>query len=241
MTVVLSLSSGALAAEPAQLWMAPGAGELGVSVNHALQRGFAARGLGLEERTVEAARETSLREPLAEALSAYRALRIDEAADALTRLAAAAQGVGGGDLDTRSLADLYLHLGLCALERSNSELAWDSFVRAVRVDPSRALDPAQVPPRATAAHRRAQTELAQLPSVELELRIPADARAHIDGDDGHGPGSLGRRLVPGPHFVRVDLLGYEPYRGVIAVSSPNEIFAPTLRPPGESARNSPSR
>jgi hypothetical protein len=52
----------------------------------------------------------------------------------------------------------------------------------------------------------------------------------VDGDEGHGPGALPRKLVPGPHFVRVDLVGYEPYRGVVSFSAATETFAPVLRP-----------
>ena len=65
------------------------------------------------------------------------------------------------------VGDLYLHLALCAQELGQNDAAWDAFVRSARIDPTRALDPARVPPRATTSHRRAQLELGQLTPVEL--------------------------------------------------------------------------
>ena len=227
---LLCLVATASAAEPAKLWVLPGAGALGTRVERVLSSVLRARGKALALEHLPEIAEPSLRPALAQALEAYRAGHFDEAAAALSALSSTAQRTGGGDLDTRALADLYLHLALSAQEQGATDLAWDSFVRAVRIDPTRALDPAQVPPRATAAQRRAQTELGQAPAIELELRIASEARAHLDGDEGHGPGPLGRRLIPGPHFVRVERSGYELYRGVVSLSSANEIFAPALRP-----------
>ncbi len=215
---------------PVRLWIAPGADELAVDVRAALSEALRARGRTLVADAASSEVEPSLHPRLVIALEAYKAMHLDEAITALSQISTAAQKLGGGDLDTRALSDLYLLLGFTALERGASDLAWDSFVRAVRIDPTRALDPAQVPPRAAATHRRAQAELAQQPTVQLELRIPAGARARVDGDEGHAAGPLPRRLIPGAHFVRVELLGYEPYRGIVSLSSPTETFAPVLRP-----------
>ena len=211
------------------IWIMPGDPRLTRAVRDGLTHSLSARGRTLREQPLLQASEPSLRADLAQALAAYQALELDETLASLTRLSGGAQRLGGGDLDTHALGDLYLHLALAAQELGQSDAAWDALVRAVRIEPTRALDPARVPPRATTAHRRAQLELAQLTGVELELRLPPGGRASIDGDDAHESGNLGRRLVPGPHFVRVDAPGYEPFRGMVVLALPNEIFAPNLR------------
>jgi len=207
----------------------PGDPQIASAVRQGLSHSLAGRGRVLREQTLGEVTEPSLRADLAQALAAYQSLKLDDALASLQRLSGIAQRLGGGDLDTHALGDLYLHLALAAQELGQNDAAWDALVRAVRIDPTRALDPARVPPRATTAHRRAQLELAQLTGVELELRLPPGGHATIDGDDAHESGTIGRRLVPGPHFVRVDAAGYEPFRGMVVLALPNEIFAPNAR------------
>jgi hypothetical protein len=215
---------------PAQVWIAPGDPRLGAAVRAALQRTLRTRGRKLREVAIPHAEELSLSGDLDRARNLYHELKFSDALAVLTQLSSSAQRLGGGDLDSGSLVELYLTLGLCAIELAQPDIAWDAFVRSVRIDPSRALDPARFPPRASASHRRAQLELGQLPPVLLELHLPADARARIDGDEGHGAGTLDRRLVPGPHFVRVDGPGYEPYRAMVTFTQTHEMFTPELRP-----------
>jgi hypothetical protein len=227
----LTLAAGRAWADPppAQLWLAPGDPSLAEVTRSGLERALQARGRRLREVTSARAEEPRLAPELKRALEAYAALRLDEALAALRALSASAEKLGGADLDTHQLGELYLHLALCAQELGQNDAAWDAFVRSARIDPTRALDPARVPPRATTIHRRAQQELGQLTPVELELRLPQGARARIDGDEGHASGPVGRKLVPGPHFVRVDAPGFEDFRGMVTLNSRSEVFAPNLR------------
>jgi hypothetical protein len=215
---------------PVQVWIAPGDAPIANATRSALARALATHGRVMHEVQTTTVAEPSLALDLERARRLHAELKLDEALAALRSLSDAAEHLGGADLDTAALADLYLTLGLCELELGQPESAWDAFVRSVRIDPTRTLDPARIPPRATASHRRAQLELGQLPPVTLQLRVPAAARVRIDGDDGHVAGVVARRLVPGPHFVRVDAPGFRSFRGVVTWTSPNEIFAPDLRP-----------
>lgn len=215
-----------------QLWLAPDAGALGIAVRSALVQALGARGKSVTDLVSREVVAPSFRTGVARAIEAYRALRFVEAADALRELSTEARRSGGGDLDTHELADLYLYLALASQERGATDVAWDSFVQAALIDPTRTLDPAQVPPRATAVHRRAQQELARQPGIDLEVRVPSGAMVRIDGDVGSGPGPFGRKLGPGAHFVQVELVGFQPYRGVLTLQPgvTREVFEPTLRP-----------
>ena len=217
---------------PIPLAVAPGDDAVAGAVRAALGRALSARGRTLAVASAATEEEPSLRPALAEALAAYEALRFEDALRLLEGVAQRAGRLGGGDLDARALGDLSLHVALCAFELGRGDVAWDALVKMVRVDPGRTLDPARTPPRALTAHRRAQAELAQLAPVELELQLPRGGRARIDGDDAHESGPLGRRLAPGPHYVRVDAPGYAPLRGIVSFAAPGGAYAPSLQPRG---------
>jgi hypothetical protein len=163
--------------------------------------------------------------PLEKAKADYAAFHFREALTQLDELARAAEAAGGGDLDARGLAEIFLYRALCRLETGAEADAWDDLIRAARLDPARVIDPAHVPPRAAATFKRAAQEVAQLPHVELQLALPADARIRVDGAEVDGT----RSLLIGRHFVSVDADGFAPWTGMVAATAQQDRFAPSLR------------
>ncbi len=162
---------------------------------------------------------------LAAGIASFRAFRFTEAVRQLGELERAVEATGGGGLDPKQLSDLYLYRGLCRLESNDSEGAWADLVRSARLDPSRTLDPAQIPPRALQTFRRAAAEVAQQPRGEVALRVPEGATVLIDGRTHRGTATLGL----GRHLVRVEAPGYEPFIGALTVESDHETFEPSLQ------------
>jgi hypothetical protein len=162
---------------------------------------------------------------IAEAAAAYRAYRFAEAVAALGRLEREAEATGGGTLDARQLADIFVYRGLARLELKEAGAAWDDFVRAARIDPTRILDAAEFPPRAVAAHRRAIAEATQVARAELVVRAPPGAVVRVDGREASGGGHA---VGFGPHFVRVEAAGYAPWGAVVTVAAARVEVSPTL-------------
>lgn len=190
---------------------------------------LAARGVALDDAPAHALRQPALSASLSGALEAYRAMKLDVAADALRKLVAEAARTGGGDLDRRGLGDLFLHLGLTEQELGHVDAAWDAFVAAANLDPSRTLDPARVPPHAAAVYRRAVAEHARTPAVEVSIQLPSGAQLRLDGEaqrlDG---GSLS--LSVGTHYVQVESEANEPWVRAITVAPPTLQLAPVPTP-----------
>ncbi len=194
-------------------------------VRGALLRNVAARGAVFVDGTDAAPVVASLQPALAAALDDYRAFRFADAVARLETLAEAARAAGGGDLDARSLSDVYLYRGLARSELGSADAAWDDFVRAARLEPARVLDPARFAPRAVAAYHRAAAEALAVAPVNVAL-APAVAHVRVDGRDVDGP----LALTPGTHFVRAVDEGLAPWSGTIDVTTAQQRVALSLTP-----------
>lgn len=205
-------------------WQPPDAGPLGRQVEAAFRRALERRQAGVVVAPVQAPPPESLKPALAEGVAAWRAFRFADAEQRLGEVARQAGATGGADLDARQLSDLHLYRGLARLELGAADGAWDDFVRAARLDPTRVLDAAQFPPRAVAAYRRAAADAAQSPRATLTLVVPAGAQVRVDGRPAGDTASV----ALGAHFVRVEAPGFTRFGGVVTVASTEERFAPPL-------------
>jgi hypothetical protein len=113
--------------------------------------------------------------------AAYEALRFEEARQALTAAAQSLERTGGAGWSSGELADLFLYRALASVQLGDGEAAWEDFVRAATVDPGRALDPAELPPRAIEQFERARTHVAALPRAKVRLVGGAGCEAAVDG------------------------------------------------------------
>ena len=127
------------------------------------------------------------------------------------------------------LSDIFFYRWLCKSEAGHAEAAWDDLVRAARLDPTRVVDSALLPPRAVAAYKRAADDVARMPRVELRVEVPpnaqGDATVRVDGAAAAGPITV----TMGKHFVAVSAPGYEPWSGVVNAQNATERVAPPLR------------
>jgi hypothetical protein len=185
----------------------------------------ALRGVPLVDATEQPAPPPSLAPQLDAAIADYAAFRFADTVTKLDALARQADAQGGGDLDARRLAEVYLYRALARLELGPAEAAWEDLVRAARLDPTRVIDPARFPPRVVAAYKRAVAEVAQLPRAELEVVAPPDANVRVDGRSAPGVSTV----TVGQHLIAVEASGYERWVAVVAVSGAHERVQPSIR------------
>jgi hypothetical protein len=210
----------------ALFWQPPGTPAEVARAREAFARAISARkGPPPVERTAPASQPTQLRGRLSAAVQEYRSFKFAETAAACSELVRAVESAGGGDLDARALADVYLYRGLARLELGQQPEAWDDVVRAVRIDGTRLVDPAEMPPRAAAMFRRALGEVANAPHAQLEVHAPADAQVLVDGHAAAGPAAV----ALGPHLVRVETPGFEPWSSVVPVTAAQQKLEPPMR------------
>ncbi|MDB4966523.1 MAG: hypothetical protein JWN44_2212 [Myxococcales bacterium] len=227
--VTLAVAAQAGASGPAATaiyWEPPGHPAPAV----AARAGFVAAAEQLGARVVDAPLPSPPAEqPLAPLLQAakadHAAVAIAAALARLDELDRLSEARGGADLDARQLSDIYFYRWLCKSEAGHAEAAWDDLVRAARLDPTRVVDSALLPPRAVAAYRRAADDVARLPRAELRVEAPADANVRVDGAAAAGPTTV----TMGRHFLAVSAVGYEPWAGVVNVQNAQERITPPLR------------
>lgn len=172
---------------------------------------------------------------IAEAVTAYGALRFDDAVAALDRAAAEVDATGGDGLTAGGLADLFLFRGLARVQRGDLA-AWDDLVASARIDPARVLDPARFPPRAVEQLQRAQRSVTAQPRAPLTVHAPPACAVVIDGTRATGPAGAGAvvlELAPGAHWVRVACPDHAPWGRRVLVSDPGVAVtaAPAPNPP----------
>ena len=210
----------------ALFWQPPGAPPEAIRAREAFGKAIASRrGPQPVDRAATRTQPMELRGRLAAAMQEYRAFKFAETAAACSELVRAVEAAGGGDLDARALADVYLYRGLARLELGQATEAWDDVVRSVRIDATRLVDPAEMPPRAAAMFKRALGEVATAPHAQLDVRAPADAQVLVDGHTVSGPAAV----ALGPHLVRIDAPGFEPWAGAVAVTAAQQVLEPPLR------------
>lgn len=230
----LLLLAAALAPSPARatggavavFWQPTGDVPRAAAVRGAFAAAAARRGISEIVDAVEPqTAEPSLAPALDAAVADYAGFRFADALAKLDELRRLADARGGGDLDARQLAELYLYRALSRLEVGPADAAWDDLVRAARLDPARVIDPARFAPRVVAAYRRAAAEATQQPRAELEISAPSGAIVRVDGRVLAGATSV----AVGTHLAIISAAGYDRWAGLITVTGAHERLQPSLR------------
>lgn len=165
-------------------------------------------------------------------ITAYTALRFDDAVAVLDRAAAEIDVTGAAGLSAAELADLFLYRGLARFQRGEPA-AWDDLVVSARIDPARVLDPTRFPPRAIEQLQRARSGVTGEPRVDVTVISDPDCAVALDATAITG----GRgELAPGEHWLRVTCPGRGAAGRRIRVSAPGvtvELRPPAITPPDD--------
>jgi hypothetical protein len=208
----LALAGLATGAEPAPIiyyWAAadapPAAAEARAAVDELARR----RGTAMIDRSPAGAEPPRAPALLRGAIEDYQGFRYDQALEKLERALAEAGLTGAAGLTPSELSDLLIYRALVQEQRGDKTRAWDDFLRAAVIDPSRRLDPVRFSPRIVESFARATAQVAAEAPVELTVEVAADCDVGIDGR-GAAPG----QPVPlrrGEHYLRAACAGMQPW------------------------------
>jgi hypothetical protein len=179
-SLALAASEGAHAAPAADVvvaWSAAPLGPIGDAVADTAGRAGAA----YIDTSPEAVPLPDARPLIKRGIAAYGALEFDAALTALDAAAAIVDQTGAAFVDTTALGDLFLHRALAHTQRGEDARAWDDFLIAAGVDPTRVLDPAGFPPRAVERFQHARAQVSATPRGRVKLIGPAGCAVRIDG------------------------------------------------------------
>jgi hypothetical protein len=114
-------------------------------------------------------------------------------------------------------AESQRRLGLTAAQAGLDELSASAFRRAVALEPSRALLPAEAPPQLVERYEAQRAAFASAPEGELRVRASVSfAQVFLD-DVPQGVVPLAIRAKLGRHALRVEAPGHRPYGAFIDV------------------------
>jgi hypothetical protein len=167
--------------------------------------------------------------------AAYAGLEFDAAQAAFDGAIAIVDQTGAALLDQTALGDLFLYRGLTRIQRFDEAAAWEDFVAAAAIDPTRVLDPAGFPPTALDRFTQAKTQVAGLERGRVKLVGPPGCDVRIDG----AAVSVAEiDLLFGRHWMAAACPGHEPVRTRFVVdraASELAIAGAPIAPPDDAA------
>ncbi|HTM23467.1 MAG TPA: hypothetical protein VL172_23250, partial [Kofleriaceae bacterium] len=171
----LALGHPAGAAEPAPIlyaWAAADAPPVALEARAAVDEMARRRGTALIDRSPPAPASPDAPGLLRGAIEDYQAFRYEQALDKLERALDEAARTGAAGLTPTELSDLLIYRALVQEQRGDKTRAWDDFVRAAVIDPTRRLDPVRFSPRTVESFTRATDKVAAEAPVDLTLDAP---------------------------------------------------------------------
>jgi hypothetical protein len=239
--LILALAGPARAQAPSGpsvvlFWSSPGQADATAraALLPAVERAARAAGAVSADLSPAALPAPAVAEQVTRAIAAYDGMRFADAAFELDKAATTAAEHGGRGLARDQLVDLFLYRALARTETGNSAGAWDDFVRAATLDPTRLLDPARFRPSAVKSFTLAVEQVKKRPAVELTVAAPAGSKVTIDGRPS-GRDRVSEALLPGEHYVWVERPAAAPFARVVTLAAATELAVPedATRPPND--------
>ncbi len=142
---------------------------------------------------------------LARAVAAYQAFDYGRAMGHLQGAFDDAEKTGALGLSPEELCDLFIVRAMVRHGQGDAAAAWQDFVSAATIEPSRHLDAVRYSPSNVASFERAR-ELVSQGSL-TELTISSNAECSVFVDARKVASDQAQRLPDGVHFVRVECPG----------------------------------
>jgi hypothetical protein len=149
-------------------------------------------------------------------IAAYGNLELEAALAALDAAVELVDRSGAAQIDTALLGDLFLYRALTHAQRNEDTRAWDDFVVAAGIAPTRVLDPAGFPPRAVERFSQALAHVAAAPRGRITL---AGGTCHVR-IDGAAVTTPQIELPFGRHWLDASCDGRVPVRTRLVVDRP---------------------
>jgi hypothetical protein len=167
-------------------------------------------------------------EQLRRAVEAYQDFRYDQALAALERGIAEATRTGGAGLSPAELSDLFIYRALVHTQRGDTASAWEDFLAAATLAPSRRLDPVRFSPRVIESFGRAVETVAAEEPINLTVEAPAACTVVIDGRALTDLRTVALRR--GLHYARVECPEHRPFAARFTVDAGTTTLRPKIVP-----------
>lgn len=222
--VASAVASGAPASPPLIVFYAPA----DAAATRATLEGTArTRGTAVVDLSPAASPPPAAPQALRRAIEAYHGFAYDDAHTQLQHALAEAARTGALGLSPAELGDAHIYRGLIATEQGDAAVAWDGFVHAATLDPTRRLDPVRFPPRVIETFERAVAAVAAAGQATATVDVDPACTVHLDSRPVQ-PGDA-VPVVPGHHYLRARCPGHAPYGARVLVAGPAQTLRPGLR------------
>lgn len=162
-------------------------------------------------------------EHLRRAIEAYQDFQYDRARELLEQGLTEVAATGAHGVSREELSDLFIYRGLVHTQRGDHARAWEDFLRAAVIAPTRRLDPVRFPPRVIESFNRAVTTVQDDRPAEITVEAPAACELWIDGNLLEGLRTVALRR--GEHYLRASCPHMQPSGSRFTADGPA-----TLRP-----------
>lgn len=165
---------------------------------------------------------------LQHAVAAYQNFDYGRAMDHLRGAIDEAESRGGKGLSSSELSDLFIYRALVRNAQGDTSSAWDDFVQAAVIDPTRHLDAVRFSPSVASSFERARTQVNEGQQARVRVGVHVECKVFLDA----------RPLAPatevvlrhGRHFLQVACAGYEAHASLVLVDGSEIELKPALRP-----------
>lgn len=185
-----------------------------------------ARGTALLDLSPEPPPRPEAGQHLRRAIEAYQSFDYERAQTEVQAVLDEVGRTGGAGLSAGELGDAHIHAALVATERGNATAAWEHFVQAVVLDPSRRLDPVRYPPRVVESFERALAAVGESPPAAVRVDVDRACEVALDGRPAH-PGDT-VPIARGAHYLRVRCAGHADHGGRVLVARDSVTLRPEL-------------
>lgn len=224
---MLVLPPVAIADDGAPLMVLLGEGPRAEAVEQGLSKVLLRDGGALVDLSPKPPKPLVGAQELRHAVAAYQAFDYGKALSHLSVAMAELGHRGGAGLSTSELSDLFIYRALVRHAQADTAAAWDDFVRAATIDPTRHLDAARFSPSVVASFERARVKVHETEPTALTINTEVtNCDLVLDGRSVAGETAVAVRT--GEHYLRVRCLGYVEYGQQVFVQGKVMSFKPPL-------------
>lgn len=164
---------------------------------------------------------------LQQAVAAYQDFDYGRAMGHLRAAIEEAEGRGGQGLSHSELSDLFIYRALVRNAQGDTGAAWEDFVQAAVLDPTRHLDAVRFSPSVAASFERARVQVSESPMARLRVAVAPECEVLLDARPLQ-PGS-DLELRRGRHFLHVSCAGYQRHASLVLVDGSEMEVKPALQ------------
>jgi hypothetical protein len=164
---------------------------------------------------------------LEQAVSAYQDFDYGRAMGHLQSAIEEAETRGGQGLSNSELSDLFIYRALVRNAQGDTSAAWEDFVQAAIIDPTRHLAAVRFSPSVAASFERARVQVTESPLSKVKVEVDASCAVRLDARSLQPSGVV--ELRRGRHFLQVKCAGYQTHSSLQLVDGTEMQIKPAMQ------------